>query len=101
MSGLLASTLVTTVTSATAAASPKIVIRASLSGFASSNTASAAKGLLAATAQYEKAHPSVKVQWLPGPEGGTPSIVESNAQVETLAAGGDAPDIVWEQYGPI
>ncbi len=101
VSGLLASTLVTTVTSATAAASPKIVIRASLSGFASSNTASAAKGLLAATAQYEKAHPSVKVQWLPGPEGGTPSIVESNAQVETLAAGGDAPDIVWEQYGPI
>lgn len=101
-SGLLTAALVTTGTSAAAAAaSSKIVIKASLSGFASSVSASAAKGLVAVTAQYERAHPNVKVEWVPGPEGGTPSIVESNAQVETLAAGGDAPDIVWEQYGPI
>jgi ABC-type glycerol-3-phosphate transport system substrate-binding protein len=50
------------------------------------------------TQQYEAAHKGVTVQWLPT---NTSSITVANATVESQASGGAAPDIVWEQYGPV
>jgi Bacterial extracellular solute-binding protein len=55
-------------------------------------------GLKSLTDQYEAAHKNVTVQWLPN---NSSSITASNAQVETQASGGAAPDLVWEQYGPV
>jgi ABC-type glycerol-3-phosphate transport system substrate-binding protein len=55
-------------------------------------------GLKDLTSQYEKAHQNVTVQWLPN---NMSSITQSNAQLESQASGGSAPDVVWEQYGPV
>jgi raffinose/stachyose/melibiose transport system substrate-binding protein len=55
-------------------------------------------GLLQLTQQYERAHTNVTVQWLPNNTG---SISQANAAVESQASGGAAPDVVWEQYGPV
>jgi raffinose/stachyose/melibiose transport system substrate-binding protein len=55
-------------------------------------------GLKLLTDQYEAAHKNVTVDWLPN---NSSSITASNAQVETQASGGAAPDLVWEQYGPV
>jgi ABC-type glycerol-3-phosphate transport system substrate-binding protein len=55
-------------------------------------------GLKTLTDQYEAAHKNVTVDWLPN---NSSSITASNAQVETQASGGAAPDLVWEQYGPV
>ena len=38
------------------------------------------------------------VDWLPN---NTSSITAANAAVEAQASGGAAPDLVWEQYGPV
>ena len=38
------------------------------------------------------------MQWLPN---NTTSITAANAAVESQASGGSAPDLVWEQYGPV
>ena len=48
------------------------------------------------TAEYESAHPDVKVDWLPNM---TSSSAGTNVQLVTQAAGGDAVDLPWEQYG--
>ena len=48
------------------------------------------------TAEYESAHPGVKVDWLPNM---TSSSAETNVQLVTQASGGDAVDLPWEQYG--
>jgi len=61
-------------------------------------TAADNAGLLQLTQQYEKAHKNVTVQWLPNDTG---SISAANAAVESQASGGAAPDVVWEQYGPV
>ena len=61
-------------------------------------TAADNAGLLQLTQQYEKAHKNVTVQWLPNNTG---SISAANAAVESQASGGAAPDVVWEQYGPV
>src|SRR5689334_15502251 len=61
-------------------------------------TAADNAGLKDLTAQYEKAHKNVTVQWLPN---NMSSITQSNAQLESQASGGSAPDVVWEQYGPV
>jgi raffinose/stachyose/melibiose transport system substrate-binding protein len=53
-------------------------------------------GLASLTAEYQKAHPNVKVEWIPNSSG---SITTYNAAMQTQASGGDAPDVVWEQYG--
>ncbi|HLI00100.1 MAG TPA: extracellular solute-binding protein [Acidimicrobiales bacterium] len=53
-------------------------------------------GLAKLTSEYEKAHPGVTVQWLPT---STTSISTYNVTVQTQASGGNAPDVVWEQYG--
>jgi ABC-type glycerol-3-phosphate transport system substrate-binding protein len=61
-------------------------------------TAADNAGLQQLTQQYEKAHKNVTVQWLPNNTG---SISQANAAVESQASGGAAPDVVWEQYGPV
>ena len=61
-------------------------------------TATDNAGLNQLTTQYEAAHKSVTVQWLPN---NSSSITQSNATVESQASGGAAPDLVWEQYGPV
>jgi raffinose/stachyose/melibiose transport system substrate-binding protein len=55
-------------------------------------------GLKQLTAQYEGAHKNVTVQWLPN---NTTGITQANAAMESQASGGSAPDVVWEQYGPV
>src|SRR2546430_9498092 len=61
-------------------------------------TAADNSGLKQLTTQYEKAHKNVTVQWLPN---NMSSITQANAQLESQASGGSAPDVVWEQYGPV
>ena len=61
-------------------------------------TAADNAGLQQLTQQYEKAHKNVTVQWLPN---NTTGITTTNAAMESQASGGAAPDIVWEQYGPV
>jgi len=55
-------------------------------------------GLKHLTDQYEAAHKNVTVVWLPN---NSASITQSNASVESQASGGSAPDLAWEQYGPV
>jgi raffinose/stachyose/melibiose transport system substrate-binding protein len=55
-------------------------------------------GLQRLTRQYEAAHKNVTVQWLPNNSG---DITQANAAMESQASGGAAPDVVWEQYGPV
>ena len=55
-------------------------------------------GLQQLTQQYQAAHKNVTVQWLPN---NTTGITQANAAMESQASGGSAPDIVWEQYGPV
>src|SRR6266705_2153339 len=55
-------------------------------------------GLQRLTQQYEAAHKNVTVQWLPN---NTNGITQANAAMESQASGGAAPDVVWEQYGPV
>lgn len=50
------------------------------------------------TQQYESSHPNVTVDWLPNP---TSSITTANATLVSEASGGEAPDIVWQQYNPL
>jgi raffinose/stachyose/melibiose transport system substrate-binding protein len=61
-------------------------------------TAADNAGLQTLTQQYESAHKNVTVQWLPN---NTTGITQANAAMESQASGGSAPDIVWEQYGPV
>jgi raffinose/stachyose/melibiose transport system substrate-binding protein len=61
-------------------------------------TAADNAGLQTLTKQYEAAHKNVTVQWLPN---NTTGITQANASMESQASGGAAPDIVWEQYGPV
>jgi ABC-type glycerol-3-phosphate transport system substrate-binding protein len=83
---------------ASAAASPNVTIKAVLPPNTGPITSKQNVALNRITQQYEKAHPNVKVQWLPN---NYTSIVESNAAIETQAAGGSAPDVIWEQYNPV
>jgi hypothetical protein len=61
-------------------------------------TAADNAGLQKLTQQYEGSHKNVTVQWLPN---NTTGITQANASVESQASGGAAPDMVWEQYGPV
>jgi raffinose/stachyose/melibiose transport system substrate-binding protein len=75
-----------------------VVIKAELPPNTGLITAADNAGLKSLTAQYEAAHKNVTVQWLPN---NTASITQANATLESQAAGGSAPDLVWEQYGPV
>ncbi len=56
------------------------------------------KALAQYTHEYESAHSDVTVNWQPNP---TSSITTANATLVSQAAGGNAPDIVFEQYNPL
>jgi raffinose/stachyose/melibiose transport system substrate-binding protein len=75
-----------------------ITIKAELPPNTGPITAADNAGLQQLTQQYEAAHKNVTVQWLPTD---TASITQANAQLESEASGGSAPDLVWEQYGPV
>ena len=75
-----------------------VVIKAVLPPTSGGINAAANAGLKTLTAQYEAAHKGVTVQWLPE---NSASITTANAAVESQASGGAAPDLVWEQYGPV
>jgi raffinose/stachyose/melibiose transport system substrate-binding protein len=75
-----------------------VVIKAALPPNTGPITASDNAGLKKLTSQYEAAHKNVTVQWLPN---NSASITASNAAMESQASGGSAPDLVWEQYGPV
>jgi ABC-type glycerol-3-phosphate transport system substrate-binding protein len=75
-----------------------VVIKAVLPPNTGPITAAANAGLKDLTTQYEAAHKNVTVQWLPN---NTASISQANATLESQASGGSAPDLVWEQYGPV
>lgn len=78
------------------AAPANVVIKAALPPNTGSISSSENAGLAKLTKEYEKAHPNVSVEWLPNSAG---SITTYNAAMLTQAAGGNAPDLVWEQYG--
>ncbi len=84
--------------SGAASATAKTVIKAVLPPSTGPITASDNAGLAKVTKEYEKAHPNVTIEWLPE---NVASITQANATVESQAAGGAAPDLVWEQYGPV
>jgi raffinose/stachyose/melibiose transport system substrate-binding protein len=50
------------------------------------------------TQQYEKTHSNVSVDWEPN---SLSSITTANATLVSQSSGGDAPDVVWEQYNPL
>src|ERR1700722_18722088 len=78
--------------------SGSVVIKAVLPPNTGSITSADNAGLQQLTQQYEAAHKGVTVNWLPN---NSASITASNATVESQASGGAAPDLVWEQYGPV
>ena len=84
--------------SASGGAGGAVVIKAELPPNTGAITAADNAGLAKLTTQYEAAHKNVTVQWLPN---NTASITQANAQLESQASGGSAPDLVWEQYGPV
>ncbi len=75
-----------------------IVIKAVLPPNTGTIDAAANAGMKKLTTEYEAAHKNVTVQWLPK---NSASITTANAAVESQASGGSAPDLVWEQYGPV
>jgi ABC-type glycerol-3-phosphate transport system substrate-binding protein len=81
-----------------AGAGGPVTIKAVLPPNTGAITAADNAGLQQLTQQYEAAHKNVTVQWLPN---NSSSITASNATVESQASGGAAPDLVWEQYGPV
>jgi len=80
--------------------SPKRKITISIEGLPDTGaiTSKFNSDLLADTKAYEAAHPNVKIKWL---ENTYTSISTANAALVTRAAGGDAPNVVFEQYGPV
>jgi hypothetical protein len=75
-----------------------VVIKAELPPNTGAITAADNAGLQTLTRQYEAAHKNVTIDWLPN---NTASITAANATLESQASGGSAPDLVWEQYGPV
>ncbi len=98
LTAVLAAGAMSASTTPASASAQSVVIKAVLPPATGGITAKDNAGLLSLTKAYEKAHTGVTVQWLPNSSG---NITTSNAQVETEAAGGDAPDLVWEQYGAV
>src|SRR5580700_1163479 len=76
----------------------KVTIKAVLPPNTGPISSSDNAGLKKLTGEYQAAHKNVTVQWLPN---NSSSITASNAAVESQASGGSAPDLVWEQYGPV
>ena len=96
--GLLAAACSSGGSSGSGGGNGSVVIKAVLPPNTGAITSAENAGLQQLTKQYEAAHKNVTVQWLPN---NSSSITASNATVESQAAGGAAPDLVWEQYGPV
>jgi raffinose/stachyose/melibiose transport system substrate-binding protein len=96
--GLLAAACSSGGSSASGGGNGSVVIKAVLPPNTGAITSAENAGLQQLTKQYEAAHKNVTVQWLPN---NSSSITASNATVESQASGGAAPDLVWEQYGPV
>jgi ABC-type glycerol-3-phosphate transport system substrate-binding protein len=75
-----------------------VTIRAILPPGTGEITSAQNKALAQFTHEYEAAHSNVQVNWLPN---STSSITTANATLVSQAAGGNAPDIVFEQYNPL
>jgi raffinose/stachyose/melibiose transport system substrate-binding protein len=95
---LLAGGLATGCSSSGSGNGGAVVIKAVLPPTSGDINAAANAGLKTLTTQYEATHKNVTVQWLPN---NSASITTANAAVESQASGGAAPDLVWEQYGPV
>jgi raffinose/stachyose/melibiose transport system substrate-binding protein len=95
---LLAGGLAAGCSSSGSGGSGAVVIKAELPPNTGPISAADNAGLKSLTTQYEAAHKNVTVQWLPT---NTPNITQANATLESQASGGSAPDLVWEQYGPV
>jgi len=98
---LLASTAIAACSSggsSSGGSSGSVTIKAELPPNTGAISAADNAGLKQLTGQYEAAHKGVTVQWLPN---NTASITQANATLESQASGGSAPDLVWEQYGPV
>ena len=96
--GLLAAACSSGGSSGSGGGNGSVVIKAVLPPNTGAITSAENAGLQQLTKQYEAAHKGVTVRWLPN---NSSSITASNAAVEAQASGGAAPDLVWEQYGPV
>jgi len=96
--GLLAAACSSGGSSGSGGGNGSVVIKAVLPPNTGAITSAENAGLQQLTKQYEAAHKNVTVQWLPN---NSSSITASNATIESQASGGAAPDLVWEQYGPV
>jgi extracellular solute-binding protein len=96
--GLLAAACSSGGSSGSGGGNGSVVIKAVLPPNTGAITSAENAGLQQLTKQYEAAHKNVTVNWLPN---NSSSITASNATVESQASGGAAPDLVWEQYGPV
>lgn len=76
----------------------QVVVRALLAPNTGQITSKLNTALNTLTKQYEAKHPKVSVQWQPNPAS---AITAANSTLISQAAGGSAPDIVWEQYNPL
>lgn len=95
---LLAAGLAAGCSSGSSGGSSSGVIKAELPPNTGPITASDNAGLKKLTTQWEAAHKGFTVQWLPN---NSAQIDAANATLESQASGGAAPDLVWEQYGPV
>src|SRR3984957_718045 len=98
VAGLLAAACSSGGSSGSGGGSGSVVIKAVLPPNTGAITAADNAGIKKLTTQYEAAHKGVTVNWLPN---NSSSITASNAAVESQGSGGAAPDLVWEQYGPV
>ncbi len=98
MASVAAMTLVPVVASqSTSAQTSGITITAQLPYSQGKITAPTNSVLRSLTNQYEKDHPGVKVDWVLDAQS---NLDQQNAILLTQASGGNADDIVWQQYGP-
>ena len=56
--------------------------------------------LMLLTQAYEKMHPNIRINWQPLPDN-TTSITQANSFLLARASAHAAPDVVFEQYGPV
>ena len=97
LAGLAAMALVPVVSGeAVSAQTSAITITAQLPYAQGKITAPTNSALASLTSQYEKDHPGVKIDWVLDAQS---NLDQENAILTTQASGGDADDIVWEQYG--
>jgi multiple sugar transport system substrate-binding protein len=78
--------------------SSHVTIRAILPPNTGDINSSQNSALKSITQEYQSKHSNVTVNWLPNP---TSSINTANATLVSQASGGNAPDVVFEQYNPL